>query len=888
MPFTGLPTLAEATAEIPDWFGLELDPYQITGAVGVARGRTGLFDAPGLGKGSPASTRILTPTGWATYGDISVGDQVIGSDGKPTTVIGVFPRGELDVYRVTMSDRTSVVVDGDHLWSVTTKYERKRGAHPRVRSTREIMSEDLARMSGGNLQHVNYVPMVEPIHFESNRELPFEPWLIGFLLGDGSFTKSSVSFTTADQDVVDHVAELLPTFNIKQYGNPDSKRARINYGISRGKRPVANELVQYFRAVGLMGKSSWEKTIPDEYLFAPEPEQRLDLLRGLMDSDGTAGVAASFSSTSKTLAEQVAFLVESLGGNARIASRVTKYRDRDRQLREGRRSYLVTVTMPPELCPFWLPRKAEAWCKPWKYGPMRAISKIEPEGRANVICIAVDAPDQLYVTEHCIVTHNTRQFLAAAAILESTRTVITCPPVVTTAWRREADTSSLPTLGGRHAGETVVFVSGRKAPTIPDRGVVVIPDTLLQARPALLEQLLEWNPTLVGVDEAHRAKTWDSKRSETLRTLSANRTAVAITGTPMFANPVELAACLEIAGWLDFFGGYERFVSRYARQIEVKIKDPKKLAALKRKGAKTSFPMWVARREHLAELQRLLEEHVAVRRTKEEADLDLPPKRRTGLEVDVDLSAFREAHSQVEGLVDDWLNTLDGEPSTDAIRDWARSNMGLVTMLRRAAGVCKVPVAVNYIRDWVESTTHVDDDGYLHFERPLIVWTHHRAVSEMMAEVVPTVIGNAGVIIGGSTQEHRDRVIDGFQAGEIPVVICSIAAASTGITLNRSSDVLFVESDWTPALVSQAEDRSHRRGVKRPVLVTTLIASGTLDEHVQNVLLNKAEVLEQVLPGADHHVGNAAADGDKHANATDVIVKIVQQRLEHRRRRRRN
>ncbi len=116
----------------------------------------------------------------------------------------------------------------------------------------------------------------------------------------------------------------------------------------------------------------------------------------------------------------------------------------------------------------------------------------------------------------------------------------------------------------------------------------------------------------------------------------------------------------------------------------------------------------------------------------------------------------------------------------------------------------------------------------------------------------------------------------------------AIAAASTGITLNRSSDVLFVESDWTPALVSQAEDRSHRRGVKRPVLVTTLIASGTLDEHIQNVLLNKAEVLEQVLPGADHHVGNAAADGDKHANATDVIVKIVHQRLEHRRRRRRN
>ena len=87
---------------------------------------------PGAGKGSPLDEPVLTPRGWVTMGDLYVGDQVVGSDGKPTEVTGVFDRGTLPVYRVTFRDGSSVRVDGDHLWSITS------GAHSTTVDTRTL------------------------------------------------------------------------------------------------------------------------------------------------------------------------------------------------------------------------------------------------------------------------------------------------------------------------------------------------------------------------------------------------------------------------------------------------------------------------------------------------------------------------------------------------------------------------------------------------------------------------------------------------------------------------------------------------------------------------------------------------------------------------------
>jgi hypothetical protein len=918
--------LANLVGSVPDWFGLELDDYQLAGALAVAAGHALLADEPGLGKGSPSWVKILTPTGWTTYGDVQVGDQVVGSDGRPTSVIGVYPRGQLDVFTVTMSDGSSVVVDGDHLWSVQTKNQRFKDDFARTLSTREIMEQDLCRSYGGVKENMNFIPMVKPVEFEHSGRRPLDPYLLGVLLGDGSFASSaSVSLTSGDPEVFTLAAERCPEgVSVNQWRRPEDKPPTAGLSGPGGGRP--NPVTAYLREVGLMGRHSHEKFVPEAYLFAPV-EDRVELLRGLMDTDGTAGVAASFSSTSPMLAEAVEFLVRSLGGVTHTATKKPWYIDRHGDKKRGRLAYNVCVTLDPEICPFRIKRKVDAWVRPWKYRPLRTIRSIEPAGRADVTCIAVDADDCLYVTEDFIVTHNTRQFLAAAAMLRSKRTVIMCPPVVVTAWERETLASGLaddhhgllepylaalaaeeqgaepagpggaPPTSPRPAGSDaptslvdrgphgatankkpakkrkpkgpvpgtpgwniVTFRSGRKEPDLPPYGVVIVPDTLVAGRPELAKRLAAWAPDVVGSDEAHRAKTWMSTRSKAIRDLAAAARiqGVAITGTPLFAKCLELAGPLAVAGLLDpVFGGYYKFREDFCR--------------------KDNFNQWVTRKSKLPELKRLLDKHCWVLRFKTDVLKDLPPKRRQASLIDVDLAGFRSAHDDVVEEIDEWLRTFIADEGRDPefkeMKAWAKSQVSMMTRLRVAAGLAKIPTIVEKIGQWIE--THPETDGV--YDRPLIVWAHHGDVAEALVAAVTDKGQKASSILGSTSHNTRSRVVDEYQAGTVPVLVASIHAAGVGITLTRGCDAWFAEADPTPAIISQAECRQDRRGQTRPVTCTTFIAPGTFDERIQAILNTKSEELDVLMPGADDNV--AVLDTKEIREPWEIIVELTQARL---------
>lgn len=455
----------------------------------------------------------------------------------------------------------------------------------------------------------------------------------------------------------------------------------------------------------------------------------------------------------------------------------------------------------------------------------------------------------------------TRQGLAAAAVFAPDRLVITYPPVVGTSWEREVEASGIIDRLG-DGGAAVRFRAGRKEPALPDRGVVLVPDSLLAARPKLLDALWAWRPQVVIVDEAHRAKTWSSTRSKALRRLaaSATRRSIALTGTPLFASPKELAGTLALSGHLDAtFGGYEQFIATYCRR--------------------NHWKEWVPNLKALPHLREQLNAHVWVRRTKAEVATELPAKSRRAKIVDVDQTLFRTALSGVHERIDEWVDSLDGWPDDNDIDEWCHgpAALGVISPLRLAAGLAKVPVAVSMISDWVNATTEVDEHGNFHFTRPLVVWTHHHEVSDAMAAAVPEAVGSAGVIVGSTSDKERARLVDAYQAGEVSVLVCSIHAAGVGITLTRGSDSIFVETDWTPALISQAEDRQHRRTQTMPVTVTTLVAEGTLDQHIHKVLRRKIEVLEAVSPGADHHV--AIDDLDDGLTIAEMTREIVEERL---------
>jgi phosphate starvation-inducible PhoH-like protein len=356
------------------------------------------------GRSQPVSTPVLTPEGYVAMGDLEVGDLVYGRNGLPTPVLGVFPQGRREVFRVTTQDGASTLACAEHLWWVQTRHDRNRGAPGRVVETQDMR---------GNLRHAHYrnyeLPTVEPVEFPP-LEVPLDPYALGLLLGDGCMTLSSTpSFTTADADLVQAMSSALPDTVVVH-------RSRYDYALRRKPDRQNNPVTAAAHSLGLAGTRSSTKFIPPEYLLN-SAQVRMALLQGLLDSDGGPVVQAGrtcriqFSTVSDDLRDDVVWLVRSLGGVAywrtRRAAGRTPGGTTARPVFHRHDAHVVDIRLPADLAPFRLVRKAAAYAAVGGGRPMRFIDSIEPAGEAECVCIAVGAQDSLYVTSDFLVTHNT-------------------------------------------------------------------------------------------------------------------------------------------------------------------------------------------------------------------------------------------------------------------------------------------------------------------------------------------------------------------------------------------------------------------------------------------------------------------------------------------------
>lgn len=348
------------------------------------------------GKGFVHGTLIPTPQGWTTIEEIVVGQEVIGSDGKPTKVLGVYRRGRLPLYRVGFSDRVSVLVDPEHLWAVKSDNDVAKRHHRE--EWRSLSTEEIARSveSGGRSQW--RVPLLTgPVRFAVPQNLRVEPYLLGVLLGDGSVGDSSVAFTSGHEDdrVAREVEKVLPAGVVL---NRYEKSTGIRWTIT-GERNCKNAVLKGLRFLRVMGRRSWEKSIPESYLLA-SPEDRLALLQGLIDTDGYVSPGGRpncvFTSCSKKLSDGVADIVRSLGGIARQRVKETTHRP----------SHEVCLTMPGGV----VPTRAKVLDYTFRQSRSmaRKIVSVERAGEGEVTCLAVEAQDKLFVTSHYLVTHNTQ------------------------------------------------------------------------------------------------------------------------------------------------------------------------------------------------------------------------------------------------------------------------------------------------------------------------------------------------------------------------------------------------------------------------------------------------------------------------------------------------
>lgn len=343
----------------------------------------------GVGKGLTLDTLVLTPTGKVRMGDLSIGNDVIGSNGKATKVTAIYDRGEQDVYNVIFEDGASVTTDGDHLWSVMTQKTFQFSRNTLVKSTKEMFEAGvrIERRQGWKPYYKFMIPTVRPVQYASS-DLIFSPYVMGCLLANGWLENNTVAVSTNSSYISNRLDD--------EYGVYEQ-----TYSGSTARKWMLKDAGPKLASLGLLGRRSKDKFIPPQYLLTDEASRR-DLLAALLDCDGSAPRERKpmFFSTSPYLRDGVIELAESLGC-------VTKVLD---DTRDKNTCYRVTISTDEEL--FSLPRKQGG--NTGNSCVRRAIESITPAGTAVTRCIKVDADDELFVIDRHIVTHNTRVLIEAA------------------------------------------------------------------------------------------------------------------------------------------------------------------------------------------------------------------------------------------------------------------------------------------------------------------------------------------------------------------------------------------------------------------------------------------------------------------------------------------
>ena len=452
----------------------------------------------GSGKAQPLDSLVLTPAGFRRMGHLRVGDEVIVPEGEIALIDGVFPQGERDVWRLILSDGSSVECDDEHLWIVGTSCGWHRGQAPKVLTTREIRL-DTFKANGSSKW---YIPAAAPVDLGHDSGLPLDPYLFGLLLGDGSF-RHNLRLSTIDDEIRDAVAAAVaPECRLVPV-----KGSHCDYTIQLTRRVggVRNPIIQTLRDLDLWGKTSHGTFVPSEFKNT-SVKNRLALLQGLLDTAGTVdadGWSISLCSASRRLADDVAWIVRSLGGRARVLPK--------------REAFNVSVGLPDEYAPFRLTRKADRVRPRPKYNTFRrGIRAVEYVGRKPVQCISVAHPSHAYVTDNFTVTHNTMVALRAmlATVDAGGQAAMLAPTEVLAQQHHRSvvemmgDLAEGGMLGGTEHSTKVVLLTGSMGAAARRQALLDLVTGeagIVIGTHALIEDKVQFHDLgLVVVDEQHR------------------------------------------------------------------------------------------------------------------------------------------------------------------------------------------------------------------------------------------------------------------------------------------------------------------------------------------------------------------------------------------------
>lgn len=259
------------------------------------------------------TTNVVTPSGYIRASDLSVGDVIFDKHGIKRTVLDIESFGKIKAEHFLLSDRNVVVLPENNTFLATIG-TTKSNRHKKIMSVGEIRDRvsNYKTTGSGRVIRDIIIELCDPIEFGSS-ELYLKPYALGAIIGDGSISGKNMTFTNCEADVIQKLQDNLP--NGCELRTSDGVRYYItDSNIIDGKRAIR----LFFENNGLFGHKSTTKFIPPEYIMS-SIEQRTQLLTGLMDTDGEVSRGSYvYSTTSETLAHNVKFIVQSLGGKCTV------------------------------------------------------------------------------------------------------------------------------------------------------------------------------------------------------------------------------------------------------------------------------------------------------------------------------------------------------------------------------------------------------------------------------------------------------------------------------------------------------------------------------------------------------------------------------------------
>ncbi len=405
------------------------------------------------------------------------------------------------------------------------------------------------------------------------------------------------------------------------------------------------------------------------------------------------------------------------------------------------------------------------------------------------------------------------QAVAAAVAQRGGKTLVVVPPSLRLMWQEEF-AKDYPQL-------TVKPSLGGKDQPLPDADVVIMNDSTLQNR---TENIVEWAPDALLIDEAHRMKNADAKRTKATIELSDalddDAIVVMATGTLSTNNAGDVYCPIRVTGkdnatkvsgastWPIFLDRWCETVMAWKKRVVVGCQDVEGL----RKRLVTTCMINIPRDEVL----------------------DLPD--RTFQNVNLVLDADSQSkYNIVQKHFLTWVQANYGDEAM--IRASKAEAMVKLMRLWEVDGVVKAKATVDYVKDLVDQDEQV------------VVMAHHSAVIEAIVVKLAAAGVNVATIKGGMTAEDKNEVVMLFQAGLIDVIVGQITAAGVGLTLTAARHIVFAQLPWSPASFGQATDRIYRIGQTRSCSVHVLNMEGGVSQKLWNVLQTKAQVVDGINNG---------------------------------------